>query len=92
MNLEQILDFLRNDRAINENISHWKSFPAKPAQYADFPGTLDRRLVNGLQERGIKQLYTHQAEAVEAIRDGRDVRRGHPHRVGQNALLQPAGD
>jgi len=73
MNLEQILDFLRNDRAINENISHWKSFPAKPAQYADFPDALDRRLVTGLQERGIKQLYTHQAEAVDAVQAGRDV-------------------
>ncbi len=73
MNLEQILDLLREDNAVNENITHWKSFSPKPAQYVDYPDNIDRRLVDGLIERGIRQLYTHQAKATQAVINGEDI-------------------
>ncbi|MBZ0252035.1 MAG: DEAD/DEAH box helicase, partial [Candidatus Methylomirabilis sp.] len=37
------------------------------------PAGLDRRLVRVLEGRGIKQLYTHQAEAFEAAERGESV-------------------
>jgi DEAD/DEAH box helicase domain-containing protein len=40
---------------------------------APFPTWLDRRIVRGLEERGITSLYSHQAEAVEAVHAGEDV-------------------
>jgi len=43
------------------------------AQYAPFPAGLDPRLVSGLQARGIEQLYTHQADAIEHALAGRHV-------------------
>ena len=43
------------------------------AQYAPFPAALDPRLVRGLQSRGIEQLYTHQADAIEHALAGRHV-------------------
>ena len=73
MNLEQILDLLRSDRAINENITHWKTYPARPAKLAEFPDAVDRRIVDSLNRRGIRQLYTHQAEAINRVGDGEDV-------------------
>ncbi len=73
MTLEQIIDFLRDSPEIKGNIAHWKTFPPKAARLVDFPEDIDRRLVAGLRKRGIEQLYTHQAKAVEEVLQGRDV-------------------
>ena len=37
------------------------------------PAWLDPRIVAGLAARGIDRLYTHQAEALEAVHAGEDV-------------------
>src|SRR5579863_376675 len=44
--------------------------PARPAEYADFPGDLDPTLREVLVRRGIERLYTHQAEACRQIAAG----------------------
>jgi DEAD/DEAH box helicase domain-containing protein len=66
MNLEQLLDKLRQDPDMKANISHWETLPPVPARYAEFPAGLDPRIVHALGERGIRQLYTHQAQAIDA--------------------------
>ncbi|OLC76992.1 MAG: hypothetical protein AUH72_18175 [Acidobacteria bacterium 13_1_40CM_4_65_8] len=38
---------------------------AVTAQYAPFPAALDERLTRALATRGVTQLYTHQAEAID---------------------------
>jgi DEAD/DEAH box helicase domain-containing protein len=73
MTLEQIIDYLRTDRQFQQNIVHWKTYPPRQASLVDFPAELDRRLVATLAERGIKQLYTHQAEAIGKVMAGDDV-------------------
>src|SRR5688572_1985568 len=50
-----------------------RRLPAAAAQYAPFPAALDPRLVNALQARGISQLYTHQADAIEHALARRNV-------------------
>lgn len=72
MNLEQIIDMLKADRAIGDNISHWHTVPARAARFADFPAELDQRLVRAFSTRGIERLYTHQHEAVAAALAGKD--------------------
>jgi DEAD/DEAH box helicase domain-containing protein len=47
--------------------------PAQAAQTAPFPSRLDPRLLEVLHARGIGEPYTHQAEAMELVLDGRDV-------------------
>jgi DEAD/DEAH box helicase domain-containing protein len=47
--------------------------PASPAVYAPFPDALDDRLRRALVARGIEQLYTHQAEAIDHALAGRNV-------------------
>ncbi|MBN1212230.1 MAG: DEAD/DEAH box helicase, partial [candidate division Zixibacteria bacterium] len=73
MNLEQLIDLLKNDRAINKNITHWKSISARAPKYIDFPDYLDKRLTATLNKKGIEQLYTHQLETIEAVREGHDT-------------------
>jgi DEAD/DEAH box helicase domain-containing protein len=36
--------------------------PARAARYAAFPGELDARIAEGLMQRGVTQLYSHQRE------------------------------
>src|ERR1700722_6438359 len=50
-----------------------RRLPAIAAQYAPFPETLDARLVSALRSRGIEQLYTHQAAAIDHALAGRHV-------------------
>jgi len=73
MNVAQIIDRLKQDAAFKQNLTAWRIVPARPAQYADFPRQLDSRLIAALQKRGIHHLYTHQAEAVEAVLNGDNV-------------------
>ncbi|MBN1213153.1 MAG: DEAD/DEAH box helicase [candidate division Zixibacteria bacterium] len=64
---------LKNDRAINKNITHWKSISARAPKYVDFPDYLDIRLTATLKKKGIEQLYTHQLETIEAVRESHDT-------------------
>jgi DEAD/DEAH box helicase domain-containing protein len=50
-----------------------RRLPPVEAAYAPFPEALDQRLRNALRQRGIDQLYTHQAEAVTHALGGRNV-------------------
>jgi DEAD/DEAH box helicase domain-containing protein len=50
-----------------------RRLPAATARYARFPDALDARLTQALMSRGVDQLYTHQAEAIEHTLAGRNV-------------------
>src|SRR5436309_2280427 len=52
---------------------HPERIPAREAVYADLPDWLDPRLRAALASRGIESLYSHQAEAMEAVRAREDV-------------------
>ncbi|MCX6622867.1 MAG: DEAD/DEAH box helicase [Acidobacteria bacterium] len=47
--------------------------PARSAEYAPIPEGVEPALVEALRLRGIDQLYTHQAEAFEHVKAGRNV-------------------
>lgn len=73
MNLEQLLDVLNRSDTFKSNVSHWKTIPSKPAEYSDFPPTMDPKIISALNERGIHQLYTHQASATRFVLNGENV-------------------
>jgi DEAD/DEAH box helicase domain-containing protein len=50
-----------------------RRLPPVPACYAPFPDAMDARLREALERRGISQLYSHQAEAITHIADGRNI-------------------
>src|SRR2546430_2171378 len=47
--------------------------PASEATFAPLPGDLNPELVAALARRGVDRLYSHQAEAYEAVRRGRNL-------------------
>ncbi len=73
MNLQDLLDRLRLDASFMKNVATWERIPARPARCAEFPGALDRRLVELVRRMGMSPLYTHQAQAIEAILSGQNV-------------------
>ncbi|MFQ5675561.1 MAG: DEAD/DEAH box helicase, partial [bacterium] len=73
MNLPQILEELKRDSAFTANVTAWKRLRAQEAQYADFPTNLNPSLIEVIREHGIRRLYSHQAEAVQLILDGKNV-------------------
>lgn len=50
-----------------------RDIPPRDAAYAPLPDALHPALREALAQRGIRQLYTHQAEAFEAARAGENV-------------------
>ena len=72
MNLQQLIDRLREDPAFGRHVTLWHTVPEQPARTAPFPADVDPRLLTALRGRGISELYTHQAQSVEHARAGRD--------------------
>ncbi|NOX62931.1 MAG: DEAD/DEAH box helicase [Chloroflexi bacterium] len=73
MSLENLLSSFQLDPDFMRQITVWRRLPARSAQYAAFPKSLDPRLPLALRERGIFLLYRHQARAVEAALRGEHV-------------------
>ena len=64
---------LRADAELGACFEHWRETPARPARTANFPDRLDTQLVDVLRQRGLTELYEHQARAIDLALDGRDV-------------------
>jgi len=69
----ETLDQLLADPHIRESMVDHRVLPERTAQTAPSPPWLDKRLIRALHSRGIEMLYTHQAEALEALRAGDDI-------------------
>jgi DEAD/DEAH box helicase domain-containing protein len=68
-----VLGRLLEEPSLTRGVVHHEVIPSREAAFADMPAWLDARIVRGLASRGIERLYTHQAEAIEAIHAGEDV-------------------
>jgi len=71
--LPALLDHLRLNRDFIANVVAWERIPARAAHTAPLPEWLDPRITAALRGRGIDALYSHQAAAVEAARNGENV-------------------
>ena len=70
---EAVLDSLLAEPSIARGVVHHEVIPARPPAYGPDPSWLDPRIRAGLASRGIERLYTHQAEAVDAVHSGEDI-------------------
>ncbi len=73
MNLEQLIEYLKNQFDFMNNVTHWEIIPPKEATVVDFPGEVDTRLKEALHQKGISRLYSHQGEAFEHLSTGKNV-------------------
>jgi DEAD/DEAH box helicase domain-containing protein len=69
---EVLDDFALRDRD-GETLTAVRHFPARPAQWADFPGWIHADLRAAYQAKHIERLYSHQAAAAEAVHDAQNI-------------------
>jgi len=71
LNLAQLLQQLKSEDRFTRHVTRWQVMPPEPALTASFSDKLDPRLVDVMHRRGVQQLYSHQAEAVDLAAAGR---------------------
>jgi len=77
--LQNALQVLASGSAIDrpdtpdEVVTAVRRLPAVEAAYAPFPDAIDPRLRAAFESRGVRQLYTHQAEAFTHVAAGRNI-------------------
>ena len=57
----------------NEFLVHRETFPKRSANYGNLEKPLPEALVRMLENKGIARLYSHQAEAINRLSEGRNV-------------------
>lgn len=70
-------------------VARW-SEDARPARFAELPSWISAGVRKGLTARGIERPYTHQAEALDHIGDGRDVVVATPTASGKTLVYNAA--
>ncbi len=71
--VSQVLDTFASRDHTGEVLTAVRHYPAREAQWADFPAWLSADLRAAYNAKGIRQLYTHQAAAAEAVHAGKNV-------------------
>ncbi len=73
VNVSQVLTRWRADAQVGDQITTWRSTPARPASLVDFPADLHPALHDALKAANIHALYSHQFQAWAQIRAGNSV-------------------
>lgn len=71
--VREVLDSLASRDVNGEMLTAVRYFPARDAQWAEFPAWVHGDLVAAYAAKGIRQLYTHQNIAAEAVHAGKNV-------------------
>jgi DEAD/DEAH box helicase domain-containing protein len=71
--VSQVLDEFAQRDPNGEILTAIRHYPARAAQWADFPSWTHADLQAAYTAKGIRRLYTHQAAAAEAVRAGKNI-------------------
>ncbi len=71
--VSQVLDIFSERDLTGEVLTAVRHYPARAAQWAEFPAWVHQDLRAAYTAKGIRQLYTHQAAAAEAVHAGKNV-------------------
>lgn len=71
--VREVLDALATRDVDGDVLTAIRYFPAREAQWAEFPAWVHADLIAAYAAKGIRQLYTHQAIAAEAVHAGKNV-------------------
>ncbi|HEY1482859.1 MAG TPA: DEAD/DEAH box helicase, partial [Candidatus Acidoferrum sp.] len=69
----QVLDTFAARDHNGEVLTAVRHYPARAAQWAEFPEWLHEDVRGAYNDKGVRQLYTHQAAAAEAVHRGKNV-------------------
>ena len=71
--VSKVLDTFASRDHNSEILTSVRHYPAREAQWADFPDWVHPDLRDAYHAKGIRKLYTHQAAAAEAVHAGKDL-------------------
>src|SRR5690242_1649496 len=71
--VREVLDAFAARDHNGETLTAVRHFAAREAQWADFPTWVNADLAAAYAAKDIRRLYTHQAEAAEAVHAGKSV-------------------
>ena len=71
--VSQILDTFVSRDPHREILTAMRQYPAREAQWADFPSWIHADLRAAYNAKSIRQLYSHQAAAAEAVHAGKNI-------------------
>ena len=70
---KRFIDGLKRAEDYKGQIAWAQNIPARRAVYADVDPPFPKLLAGRLKTLGLQRLFTHQARAIDLVRDGRDV-------------------
>ncbi|MBD3867698.1 MAG: DEAD/DEAH box helicase [Acidobacteria bacterium] len=85
--MQELLKTLRDDSLVGDLIRHSRHVQGSPAKYASPREPLEPVLANALDSLGIHRLYSHQAEALDLLADGRNVLVATPTASGKSLVF-----
>ncbi len=73
MSIDSILHKWQASRDISTCVTRIEQLSPRDGVWADYPAFVRPDLISLLKKKGIHRLYSHQREALEAVRGGKDV-------------------
>ncbi|MDP2969593.1 MAG: DEAD/DEAH box helicase, partial [Deltaproteobacteria bacterium] len=73
MSIEEIIQSWKRSKNISPCLTDLRIFKKREGRYQPFPDFLHPLLKEALRSEGIESLYSHQAEAIKHVQEGRDV-------------------
>jgi DEAD/DEAH box helicase domain-containing protein len=73
MDVSRFIERLMLEPGYRDQIVHIQDIPEREARYGELMSPLPPRVAKVLEDTGIERFYTHQVQAIDAIRGGQDV-------------------
>jgi len=88
--MQRFLHRLLNARWKTARVAHHATLPPREAEFGTLEQALPETLWRALRRQGVRQLYRHQVEALEKIRNGRHVVVATPTASGKSLIYNLA--
>ncbi|HXU44539.1 MAG TPA: DEAD/DEAH box helicase, partial [Thermoanaerobaculia bacterium] len=88
LDLGPLVADLAADPHLGAKLVHAAELPAEPARFGELDPPLPAPLVSALARGGVKRLWSHQAEAIAAVRRGENVLVTTPTASGKSLVFQ----
>ncbi len=85
--VDAVIEHWLSERTVIECFAAERTLQPSDAEHGEVPQALDARLIRALGQRGVSQLYSHQAQAVQAALAGRHVITATPTASGKSLCL-----
>ncbi len=69
----QLLSVLRSREDLKDRLKHVEAIPPRKARFQDWPAGLSSELISVVKKSGVESLWTHQAQAIDALLNGKNV-------------------